>query len=287
MKLPFIAACICFGLIIPSCFAQMPCIPFSSSFSLLPKAASYKVTVTFNATTLPPAAFLSGHPYSGEEISQQKRTLADGTTLTRSEPSNFIYRDSAGRTRNERSLSPSINGKPLDVPMIPQIFDPIAGYCYCLDMVNRVAHRVILPKPIKTINPGERLVFPMSTSFRPGENFNPRDLIQTREDLGTKTIEGISAKGSRTTTTYPAGAVGNDTPVKSTTEIWMSPELNATVLSKTSDPVSGENMYALINIKTTEPEPKLFQIPSNFMVVDEGSLYTIVYTENDKINATP
>jgi hypothetical protein len=129
------------------------------------------------------------------------------------------------------------------------------------------------------------LVFPISTSFRPGETFNPKDLGRTREDLGTKVIEGISAKGSLTTTTYPAGAVGNDTPVKSTTEIWMSPELNATVLSKTSDPVSGENMYALINVKTIDPDPKLFQIPSNFMVVDEGNLFTIVYTEKDKINA--
>ncbi len=230
-------------------------------------------------------AFLSGHPYSGEEISQTQRILADGTTSTLSQPSNFIYRDLSGRTRNERAMSPSINGKSLNLPMTPQIFDPVAGYCYCLDTVKRIAHRVALPKEIKTINPGERLVFPMMKSFTPGEKFNPKDLSFAKEDLGTKTIEGISVRGSRRIMTYPAGSVGNDKPLQQTTEIWMSPELNATILSKTSDPLSGAMIYTLANVKMTEPDPKLFQIPSDYMVVDEGGSFTIFYTENDKIKA--
>ncbi len=31
-----------------------------------------------------------------------------------------------------------------------------------------------------------------------------------RESLGTQTIEGVLAEGSRTTLTYPIGAIGND-----------------------------------------------------------------------------
>ena len=47
----------------------------------------------------------------------------------------------------------------------------------------------------------------------------------TREDLGQQTIEGVSATGTRTTTEIPAGAIGNEQPIKIVSEQWFSPEL--------------------------------------------------------------
>jgi uncharacterized membrane protein (UPF0136 family) len=46
---------------------------------------------------------VAGAPYSAEEISSMVQTLADGTHITRTIPTRKLYRDSAGRTRTERS----------------------------------------------------------------------------------------------------------------------------------------------------------------------------------------
>jgi len=45
------------------------------------------------------------------------------------------------------------------------------------------------------------------------------------EDLGTQTIEGLSAQGKRETVTIPAGQIGNERPIEIVTETWFSPEL--------------------------------------------------------------
>jgi hypothetical protein len=60
------------------------------------------------------------------------------------------------------------------------------------------------------------------------------------EALGTEVINGLVAKGSRITNIIPAGAVGNEQPLTTTSETWMSEDLNQPVLTKHSDPRSGE-----------------------------------------------
>jgi hypothetical protein len=87
------------------------------------------------------------------------------------------------------------------------------------------------------------------------------------------------AEGRRTTTTYPVGFQGNDRPIVSINETWMSTDLRLMVLSKTSDPRQGENTTKLINISRIEPDPLLFMPPLDYSVVDEtGPQVTIHYT---------
>jgi len=81
----------------------------------------------------------------------------------------------------------------------------------------------------------------------------------TREELGQQTIEGVTATGTRTTTEIPAGAIGNEQPIKIVSEQWYSPELQVLVLTKHSDPRAGETTYRLTNIKRGEPPAELFQ----------------------------
>ena len=90
----------------------------------------------------------------------------------------------------------------------------------------------------------------------------------SRESLGTQTIEGVLAEGSRTTVTYPIGAVGNDRPITTVSETWTSPELKTVVLSKNSDPRNGDSITRLTNISRLEPDSSLFQIPSDYEIVD-------------------
>ncbi len=91
------------------------------------------------------------------------------------------------------------------------------------------------------------------------------------EDLGKQTIEGLLCEGKRTTSTIPAGAIGNERPVVTTAERWYSPELQMTVMSKRSDPRMGETTYRLTNVSRVEPASALFQPPPDYKVNEGGA----------------
>ena len=91
------------------------------------------------------------------------------------------------------------------------------------------------------------------------------------EDLGTQNIEGVDAEGTRTITTIPAGAIGNDRPIEITYEKWYSRDLQLVVMSKHNDPRFGEQTYRLTNIVRSEPDPSLFTLPSGYKLITEPS----------------
>lgn len=84
------------------------------------------------------------------------------------------------------------------------------------------------------------------------------------EKLGTRDVEGVRAEGTRTTWTLPAGAIGNERPIITTSERWYSSELQAVVLATTSDPRAGQTTYRLANIRRAEPAPELFRVPPDY-----------------------
>jgi hypothetical protein len=96
------------------------------------------------------------------------------------------------------------------------------------------------------------------------------DAEVNRESLGTQTIEGVEAEGTRITFTIAAGKIGNELPIVTVRERWYSPELQTVVLSKNSDPRTGETTYRLTNISRGEPDPSLFQIPADYTVKEGG-----------------
>lgn len=90
----------------------------------------------------------------------------------------------------------------------------------------------------------------------------------TTKELGTREIEGVKAEGKLRSYEIPAGEVGNRNPITVSDESWYSPELQVTVLTKHSDPRSGENSYRLAGIKREEPAAALFSVPSDYTVKD-------------------
>jgi hypothetical protein len=86
------------------------------------------------------------------------------------------------------------------------------------------------------------------------------------ESLGSRDFDGVRADGKRTTHTIPAGAIGNEKPIAIVSERWFSPELNVVVMSRTSDPRSGETVYRLTDIKRGEPPPELFRVPADYKI---------------------
>ena len=245
---------------------------------------------------------LTGRPYSGEQISEMVQTLADGTHINRTMHLWKVYRDAQGRTRTERTLmqGPSTQASPLMI----DISDPVAQVRYNLDTQNKVAHRMdlsamghsigtagtfaaIMPAPqvpppalsnwIATGGFMGAMIPPPPSSSTPqiARQVNPSPQGNTSmprtvtEKLDPQTIERVAVEGTRHTMTWPVGIVGNDREFVTTNEVWMSPELKIMVLSKSSDPRSGDNTQKLINISRDEPDPSLFQPPSDYTVVDD------------------
>jgi hypothetical protein len=85
-----------------------------------------------------------------------------------------------------------------------------------------------------------------------------------REELGQQTLEGVTVTGTRTTTEIPAGAIGNEQPLKIVSEQWYSPELQVLVLTKHSDPRNGDTTYRLTGIVRAEPARSLFDLPPDY-----------------------
>jgi hypothetical protein len=104
------------------------------------------------------------------------------------------------------------------------------------------------------------------------------------EELGTRTFEGVSAEGTRRTTTIPAGAIGNEMPIETVYERWFSKELGMVVYSKNTDPRFGEQTYRLTNIVRAEPDPSLFGVPTEYRKIGEPG---VVYRIKPAKSATP
>ena len=88
--------------------------------------------------------------------------------------------------------------------------------------------------------------------------------------LEHKVIEGLNVEGRKTTTTIPAGQIGNEQPITITSEQWQSPELGVLVFTRHSDPRTGESIYRLQNIVRAEPDRSLFMVPPDYEIKETG-----------------
>jgi hypothetical protein len=85
--------------------------------------------------------------------------------------------------------------------------------------------------------------------------------------LGRRMMEGVNADGTSETSTIEAGAIGNDRPIQSVNERWYSPDLQTVMMSRHSDPRTGDETFKLVNVSRTEPPQYLFQIPAGYQIV--------------------
>ena len=89
------------------------------------------------------------------------------------------------------------------------------------------------------------------------------------EDLGVETIKGIEAHGRRVTMTIPAGQIGNDQPLVTTTETWRSPALGIEVRRTSDSPQSGKSTMELVSLDRSDPPITTFQPPEGYEVTTE------------------
>jgi hypothetical protein len=232
---------------------------------------------------------VKGAPYSAQAVTETTRTLSDGNRI-KHKTSASIYRDSEGRTRRDQELGAvgpwAMSGEPQQTIFIN---DPVAGVNYVLDPRTHTARK--MPPIFIGYTPGEALngapgkapkvemkiegnVLISPAPPPPGEgphppmefHIAPNPHKGVTESLGKQTIEGVLAEGVRTTMTIPAGEVGNEQPIQIVFEKWYSPELQAVVMSKHSDPFVGETVYRLTNIVRGEPSHSLFEVPGDYTI---------------------
>jgi hypothetical protein len=246
-----------------------------------------KVLLRGESAVMGPA--VKGAPYSAGEVTESTQVLADGTRI-HNEIKAPVYRDGEGRIRRES-------------PDQITIWDPVAGASYFLDPKAQTARKMpvsIVTATAKTaagavslttsstvtktitVNvtaaSAEKLAAEQEQigrltlgSVLPGMTITKSEiaLAGKKESLGTQTIEGVNAEGSRTTSTIEAGAIGNDRPFQIVSERWYSPELQTAVMTRHNDPRTGEEIFRLTNIRRGDPGAYLFQVPAGYQIIDQ------------------
>ena len=240
------------------------------------------------------AKVVKGAPYSAESVSEMTQTLADGNKIVRTTRGS-VARDGEGRTRREQAfgaLGPLMAEK---APRAVFLNDPVAGVHYVLEPDEKVARKMPAPPMFKGGGePGVRHVMRFDkrvvvngaevenvTEERVGPGGD--DEQPKSESLGEKTIEGVTAEGTRTVVTIPAGRIGNEKPLEIVSERWYSPQLQAVVMSTHRDPRFGETVFRLTNVSLGEPDASLFTVPADYTVKEgpPGDVIKVIRRHKD------
>jgi len=201
---------------------------------------------------------VTGAPFSASFSTESTETLADGNQIKHTS-TGTIARDSQGRTRRDMTV-PAFG--PMAVagqaaPHVTFVNDPVAGTRYILEADTKTA-RQMPPPPDKS-----------EFTRKPhtgGAGAGAADKETVTTSLGTQTLGGVTAEGTRYTRTIPAGQIGNAKPIVIVTERWYSADLQMVVMTKRSDPRSGDTTFQMTSIARTEPAASLFQVPTDYTV---------------------
>ena len=200
---------------------------------------------------------VTGVPMSGDIVVTRDTTLVDGNHI-HNQTQTKVYRDADGRVRREVGFelnTPTTGSAKRNMIIIT---DPVAGKRYALNPQNKTAHVMPLHPPKHGQGP------PPPPDGEAGPMHDNANV--TREPLGTKTINGLQATGTRVTRTIPAGKIGNENPIQVVTERWYSTDLQVPLTTTHTDPMMGTVTTSLANINRAAPDASLFQVPSDYKV---------------------
>lgn len=188
-----------------------------------------------------------------------------------------VARDSDGRVRIVRSAGKYIvketDGVTTEIERLSIIIcDPATFIMTTLDTANKTA-TVQAPRSNlqRIIKPGQGKAEPFCTRlFAMERRFPGRNV----EDLGRQTISGYDAVGIRIHY-VPLLATAGESGPSSYNEVWCSDVLGAVVQqtheSKSQSGSEFKSESTMQNIERREPEFSLFQIPSDYMILERDA----------------
>ena len=215
--------------------------------------------VTFSFLALASLAFgqipvvsIAGQPFSADEVIVENPKPNVHNVLPMK--TIRIYRDSAARTREDVSIPPD----PTATPFV-SIMDPIAGAHYSLDTEKKIARRLLYPQPwTPETKPPEGRLMQFSKGICKFQ--------ATSEALGIQIVEGVTADGKRTTSVSLDSKPGCDEN-KAVSESWYSSELGMILLQRNFN-LLVDGTTRLEHINRQEPDPRLFQLPPDYTIVE-------------------
>jgi hypothetical protein len=246
---------------------------------------------------------VTGKPLSATEERHSLQVLGDGTRIENNE-TDTLYRDDQGRTRIERPDGSAVIQNPVDGFMaeldtkaktVHKMFFHVSGNNMSFstgtnaDLAKAKMAKETAEFTVRTGVPGagaRETGLAVTGVSAPGISgggmpgpFMTQDRVimlernvktepaPNEESLGTQSVNGVTAQGTKTTMTIPTGQIGNDRPIQVVSERWFSTDLQMMVKSSNSDPRLGETTYNLTNINQAAPDPSLFQLPADYSVV--------------------
>ncbi len=209
-----------------------------------------------------------GKPFSAVAEMQSTTVFADGNRIVRTNTVRY-FRDSQGRTRVERGRF-SV-GAGADQPRTVIIRDPISGELWILNSRLKTATGLKWRPGVPVPEAAEDASLDTTASFgllglgmSIGANPGTTEASSDTTSLGQQVISGVSANGTRLVRTIASGALGNDKPITSTLERWLSPELGVPVQVSQKSSIGGTLTLSMKNIVRAEPAPALFTVPADY-----------------------
>src|SRR5271165_2448542 len=210
---------------------------------------------------------VTGVPMSGDLVVTRDTTLADGNHI-HNQTQTKVYRDADGRVRREVGFELNTPATGAAKRNMIIITDPVAGKRYVLNPQNKTAH--VMP-----LHPPRHGQGPPPPDGEAGPMHDSANVA--REPLGTKTINGLQATGTRVTRTIPPGKIGNENPIQVVTERWYSTDLQVPLTTTHTDPMMGTVTTSLTNINRAAPDASLFQVPSDYKLETGDKSGNIMY----------
>jgi hypothetical protein len=238
-------------------------------------------TLSFRDAT----AVVTGKPYKGEAVTAMTQNLMDGSTIQQSIHAT-IARDKEGRTVRIQEIGKfgaltaapaSANNSGQSTVTLTSIFDPVANRHIDYTSDNKVAHELVAQAPETGTNISTQGGFGLATSLpMMGKTISAMPVAigqaplpqndPNAEQLGSRTISGVSTVGTRTKTVIPAGAIGNNRDLTIVNETWYSPDLHMVMESTQTDPRFGQTTYSITNFEQVDPDESLFQPPPGYTI---------------------
>ena len=195
-------------------------------------------------------------PFSGVIVVERTTVPRNGGPVLNLKTIREVARDSQGRVHNVfRALIPATDNSTPPIIRI-HIYDPqTRSYTYLYPQRKTYMTGTVNHPP--AAEPADLIASPAGNSV-------PLNQFTKQEDLGTHSIDGVSAHGVREIQTIPAanGNTGNE--IVLTDEYWYSDDLHMNVVVKHDDPRTGSVTMTLTQVTRTEPDPSLFQIPDGY-----------------------
>ncbi len=205
-------------------------------------------------------------PYMAEVKILRTQPVANGI-ITTHESTITTARDSLGRHMTATTEIPTSADQTATTHF--HVFDPVAHVTFNWSIPGREATVMAIPFS-GAISTGCGY---MSLGIRyPNEK-------TTEEDLGTKTIQGVGARGRRITTTATVAAIGKHHRHKPqlrtievrSTDVWtaIDPGLTGLLVREVSQGLQSEKTsQELVNFSQSEPDAAFFQPPKGYAIVN-------------------